>query len=246
MCSVKTVRVVKVGLSLYTVSMTYEQKDCPSCGQSYKSLGKHIASSTCEYPTISSENETMLKGCILGDGTFHYRGEEKAGMHWQHTNKEYLEWIDKRLGYMSNGVKLKQTSQELEDQESGEFAGDNPEYKDIYELLTMRHPGLQGLVPIDDGRPVVKEQMRIRPELLRTWYCADGTLSRGGSQPRSIIYITRSEKVLHMIEYMFERDVGVSPNVYVEHGHLQFTHKDTIELLEYMGEAPPGMEYKWI
>ena len=75
------------------------------------------------------------------------------------------------------------------------------------------------------------------------WYCGDGSLYSRSSGGRAEIACAneadRLDKVADLI-----RDQGF--DVYVKSETIEVTSRDTPAFLDWMGEAPPGFEYKWL
>jgi len=119
-----------------------DEERCPYCGQWYSQINSHWNQSECQYPSISPYKIELIKGMVLGDGSMHTNvGNFRA----YNTNKMFLEWLDKELGWLTSGVSMMQTAVKSARTTRESFGGETqPEDSlDIYCLRSRTHPQLQ-------------------------------------------------------------------------------------------------------
>lgn len=85
--------------------------------------------------------------------------------------------------------------------------------------------------------------LSLSPTKVKFWYVSDGYLDVGRWGRPRIEIKTRNEK--DRVEYLVDlfEEVGFSP--VFRRNELRFTCDDTERLVEWMGDYPPGFEYKW-
>lgn len=221
---------------------------CPSCGEDFQRLGLHWWHGTCPYPKISPEQQEMLTGLLLGDGSIpNQQGGHNSIYHLPMTNRTFLEWFDSCMGILTTGVRLKKTAAELaiNNRESGFSPKAKAEnYHDMYTVWTRTHPFFNDLREwYDSGEKRFPQNLELTPKMTKYWYVCDGYLDVGRwGRPRIEIKArnerTRQKQLLSMFD-----DVGFDPTF--KRSEISFTCDETEELIEWMGDAPPGFEYKW-
>src|SRR6056297_1454358 len=111
---------------------------CPRCGKVYERLGQHWSmSNSCSHPTIPDSWIELLVGILMGDGTIHDPPSAKnLRIEVTNINKTFLEWIDEKLSWLSNGVALRRTAEEIReenrDSQYERFASLDYEIRDQY------------------------------------------------------------------------------------------------------------------
>lgn len=225
------------------------------CNHQSESLGNHFHHSDHGYPDISQYRWEILVGHLMGDASYH--GNNKYGLiQWNMTNFDYMKWLKRELGWVCNEPTLHLTKEEqaknnfllkpednFVDRDHGMLSGDPDNYKDQYRSQTICHPLIDRLDWIKDGKKVFPDTLRLTPTMVKVWFCDDGGLSWGSKSPNAKITATSQIDRLGALSDKFE-DVVCRPKV-SSHGSLRFNKDETEELLEWMGEAPPGMEYKF-
>lgn len=207
-------------------------KTCPSCGNEYKSLGQHLsASNGCEYPEPTERQDSIIKGMMLGDGWInHHHDTGNPFFAVAMTNREFLKWLDAEMQPFTTGVK--------------DATGSDWSKKDYYKIRSMRSPVFEQYLNWYPGGEYERQPITADPIMMKMWYVSDGTLNnRDGRDPYIIISTHQSGDRELYFDTFFE-PVGTFPSR--DSGkQIGFTAEATEELLEYMGEAPPGFEYKW-
>ncbi|MEE6210772.1 hypothetical protein U3A55_11480 [Salarchaeum sp. III] len=222
---------------------------CPSCGEDFDRLGLHWWHGTCPYPEIEPEIEEILTGLLMGDGSIPVRRSGYTSLiHVPMTNRTFLEWLDDRLGILSTGVSLKKTASELAS--NNRQTGFSPtareeNYHDMYTLWSRTHPIFDEMRETwyPDGGKRFPGRLELTPTVAKFWYLCDGYLDFGSwGRPRLGIKARNEKERGEFLESLFDT-FDISPK-YRRH-ELRFSCDDTELLIEWMGEAPPGFEYKW-
>lgn len=233
----------------------YKGRKCPLCDHQSESLGQHFRHSDHGYPDIPPHKKEMLTGHVMGDAAY-CRGSKTGSLIWNMTNLEYMRWLKDELGWVCNSINLYRTSDEsaqlnfLEernfplDEEAYMLSSDPDDYKQVYQSYTVSHPWINKLDWLDDeGNKRFPETLRLTPLMVKVWYCDDGNLNwHETGRPVSKITATSQMNILESLANKFE-DVVCRPKV--SKGMLKFNVDETEELLQWMGEAPSGMEYKF-
>ncbi len=171
---------------------------------------------------------------MLGDG--HVRRKSENG-NPQFTvkmiNSTFLNWVGTELGLLSNGVK--------------EYSDPHPTNGTVYILTTVCHPQLEQLLNwYSSGEKRFPESLELSPLITKMWYVCDGDLTEDtrytGTRSRARISNFDQKNQIDLIRELFEK-AGIKFTE-AENG-FRFSADQTEELLEYMGEPPPGFEYKW-
>lgn len=208
----------------------------------------HLTDSELEEINVEIKNNEhkreVLIGCILGDGTVHKPPEKSARFTMEMVNKQFLEWLSEELGDIIGHLSQRATAEELADKnkEYG-YTVNKENYNDIYYLQSRAVPALNEFYEwYDSGQKRFPDSLNLTPTIAKIWYCCDGSLCEN---EYCVIYsaneIDRPEYLLNLFE-----DTPFNPSVHNGGGGvIQFTKEESRALLEWMGEAPPGFEYKW-
>lgn len=200
------------------------KKTCPSCGQRYERLAQHWAmSSVCDYPLLSDHTEQILMGILMGDGTVHSPpSANNARLEVTNINRHFLNWMDEELGWLSNGVRLKRTAEEIREENlrsnHDRFATADYAIRDQYVLTTARHPFVNELDNwYGDNQKRYPPDLKLNPTTLKLWYVCDGTLLWGNSghkRPQARIEVTNEADRPSYLKDLFA-DVGFHPQLTV-------------------------------
>lgn len=183
----------------------------------------------------------------MGDATVEDRGNS-GRMTIQNTNREFLEYIDDQLGIFSLGIKSYYTAEEHGDRVSNiadDDVSDNSNFKQPFEIKTRAHPYFKELYSwYETGKKQFPESLDFNPTVAKMWYCCDGSLITSDSQRPHARFYTKNERGRLDILVQYFRDHGLDARKY--EGAVGFTADETEQLLDWMGEPPDGMKYKWI
>lgn len=222
-----------------------ERVECPECNDTFSSIGRHWENKESHIPSLSDEQEQMFIGILMSDGSIHSPKNQNSRMLIKMTNKEYLQWLDDKLGILSTGVSKAKTAKEKakKDRESGwNKKAKTENYSDMYFVGTRRcsifnkyrrwYSSGQKRWPMND--------ITLTPTTLKHFFVGDGT--KAGSD---IIKIgckneaDREEKVRELFQ-----EVGFEISYFGSHS-FGFDQETSYRIFEYMGEPLPGFEYKW-
>ncbi len=166
-------------------------------------------------------------------------------------NKTFLEWIDEKLSWLSNGVALRRTAKEIReenrDSQYERFASLDYEIRDQYVLSTARHPELNQFADwYTDEQKRFPKEMRLTPRILKSWYVCDGHLSWGDKgHTRPQVWISADNEA-DRPEYMRSLFQPTRIDPKFNEGRLMLTSDETEWFFDYVGEPPSGFEYKFI
>ena len=186
----------------------------------------------------------------MGDGSVEAY-DNTGRMTLEMINKDFLEWVDSKLGSLSTGVKLKfsaETKAKLAE-EDPHIQTLNPEnYSDIYKLRTRRHPYFRKLREwYSSGCKRFPDDLELTPLITKMWFVCDGSLTKSThnkytATEQAYFYTSNeSDRIEDIADYF--RDLGLTPFCHPE--CIRFRKSDTRWLLDWMGSSPDGFEYKF-
>lgn len=200
----------------------------------------------CPYPEFEPWRKELITGLLLGDGSIP-TVDGNHSFRLPMINRRFLKWYDGRMGYLTTGVRLVHTADELAEsnRESG-FSpdADGEDYHDMYTVRTRAHPYFNELREwYWSGKKRFPNDLTLTPCRAKFWYLSDGYLDIGQwGRPRAEIKARNENDRTEFLLDLF-REHGFDP-LYIRN-EIRFTCDDTEDLIEWMGEPPPGFEYKW-
>mgnify|MGYP006271462653 FL=1 len=222
---------------------------CPTCTEEFKRVGSHWARGSCPYPQIPPRKQEMVLGLLMGDGSIPTQPDGRNGVfHVPMVNRQFLEWYDNRMGLFTTGVSLKKTAEELAEnnRESGFSPNAKAEnYHDMYTVWSRSHPYFTRLRSwYESGTKRIPVGFELTPEIAKFWYISDGFLDVDRDRtPRAEIRThTESDRSDFLLDLF--REHGFDPNF--RRGTVRFSRDETRSFLDWMGNPPPGFEYKWV
>jgi len=219
---------------------------CPVCDSSYKHLGKHFALSECGYPEIDSENLEILEGLLLGDGNISEPNSGNCVFRVSMINKEFLDWLDEELGWLSTGVKLSKTAEQSSDNDL--VRNGNPDdYSDVYRLNTVAHPVFNECREwYQSGKKRYPKCLELTPRMMEMWYVSDGHLNKNNQSARADIRVWNERDRPGVVRDIIDK-TGINGYRFSEsEGRLYFTVDGTEELINFIGNKTKGFEYKYV
>jgi hypothetical protein len=179
----------------------------------------------------------------MGDGGLAYTRGQVPCVETMMTNPKYVYGLWELFGALSTDHITYRTAQEVKNrrQKGGAVppsAGAKPQYR----WRTRKCPELMLLEPwYCSGGKVFPKGTSLTPATLKHWYSGDGgvNIHHGKCVITSVNEMDDFSNILSMFN-----DIGFSPNT--SGTHIYFTKEESHELLDYMGDPPPGFEHKWI
>lgn len=225
--------------------LTYRM-ECTECGGSFQRLASHWARSSCDYPTLTSSQKDVLDGLVMGDAYVVKNNTDLTPyLRVRMITPEYLYYLDSILSPISSGKPtLYMTAEESAEQaeSNGLRESADPEnYHPVYEWCTRSIPHLSKYDDwyLPEGK-VFPDNITMSPEKLRSWYCCDGTIQAN----RIAISCTNEMNNYTKLSNYFT-DIGL-PEPTWSQDNMRFSAEDTVTVFDYMGQASPGFEYKWL
>lgn len=229
---------------------------CPTCEEEFSALGQHWRLSDCPYPTLSEHQEEVITGLLMGDGTVH-RGNRNPRIVVCMITRPYLEFLDQIFPHLGTGVRKKATAEEeaKRHRESGFNPNANSDnYHDQYEWRTRTYPKFSSFESwYFTGEKLWPSKIKLTPVVLKHWYCGDGSFRNKNNQRYITIAMDNERENKRKVERYFKDGPGVEVSNWAEaereSGSIScsasFTVDDSRSLFKYMGNPPPGFEYKW-
>jgi hypothetical protein len=220
---------------------------CPNCGDEFVNMGQHWKSSNCEYPDLSDYQKDLLRGILMSDASIQFDDNNRLII--KMTTKKFLEWFVTQLSEICHDKYpvLYQSSEEAKESTKKSLGVDavdaDSEYKKKYQVLTRSHPFINNF---DDWYVPEKrfplDELELTPTVAKMWYCGDGNLddSKGYAGIRCSNEADRIDEVADLI-----REKGFDVNT-TTNGMIRVASSDTPAFLDWMGEAPPDFDYKWL
>lgn len=225
--------------------------ECHECGSTYERPGYHWSNGKCDYPEIPDDKGSLVLGLMLGDGTLRTHTSDPFVQTYM-INEQFLEWMDEQLEWLSTGVSLYRTAERSVElsQNNGHPDADVADYHDVYVMQTRTMPQFQPYTSWYENseRKRFADGITLSPIEAKVWYACDGSLNWDRRYPNSRPHATigvRSEmddikKVLDMFETStFDHVPRVDENT------IRFSVDETEDFLEWVGNSPPGFQYKW-
>jgi len=224
---------------------------CHQCDSTYQRIGYHWSNGRCDYPEIPDDKSSLVLGLMLGDGTLRTHTSDPFVQTYM-INEPFLEWMDEQLAWLSTGVSKYRTAQRSAElsQNNGHPDASVEDYHDVYVMQTRTMPQFQAYESwyANSDRKRFPDNIVLSPIEAKVWFACDGSLNWDRRYPNSRPHATigvRSEmddigKVLDMFE---QSTFGQAPRV--DENTIRFSVDETEDFLEWMGDAPPGFDYKW-
>lgn len=224
---------------------------CNECDRTFERPGYHWSNGSCEYPDIPDDKSALVLGLMLGDGTLR-RQTKSPFVQTYMINDSFLEWVDEQLAWLSTGVSLYRTDERSAElsRQNGNPTADVVDYHDVYVMQTRTMPQFAKYEPWysgGDGKRFA-DDITLSPIDMKVWFACDGSLNWDRRYPDSRPYATigasREMEDISAVCNMFERST-FAHQPRVDTNTIRFSVDETEDLLDWMGTAPPGFEYKW-
>mgnify|MGYP000267584302 CR=1 FL=1 len=211
--------------------------ECPSCGRGFKnrnSLGSHYIHNQDHKPEPTGRMIEIAKGWVLGDASY---PKSRGTLRCYNTNFEFMKWTKEQFGILAQDIFVEETKGSIEFIRDRQVTRD----KDLYRMYVSGYGGFMEIGEWYGDNKSFPEDLELTPLIVKVWYSCDGNLNnRQGRKPYARIssVLFDLDKVISSFE-----ELGFNPSKTGD--YVQFSSEDTLELLDWMGEPPSGMEYKW-
>lgn len=237
---------------------------CPDCNVPQKNPSQHLTKSDCQRPEISDVQEEMLKGLVMGDGSIIHHSKNWS-ISWGSINKEFMEWFDWRMGDL--GIEVYKSRSDLEERRK-QFTKNSShtreevmdfDFHEVYQWKTVTHPEINNIFNewVSEEQKKFPEDIDLTPISLCIWYCGDGGLvwdGNGNSSYVKISTVNESENIQNIIKSFNNK--GLYPEVHQQemegffdnphtYTSIAFFKRERDKFFDYIGQPPPGFEYKW-
>jgi len=221
-----------------------DEVECHECGEGYKGIGVHWANGSCSYPGFTDKEWEILTGLLMGDGCISSSGGEKPYLTVEITNSEYAYHLWNRFGNLSKDTINYITADEKEERAGYWDQFEGCDFRPTYSWATRAHPLLYLFESwYCTGEKVFPKGIELTPTVLKHWYVGDGSVEQQDRAGRCVITSANEMEDFTNILSMFD-DAGFTP--YTSGYKIIFNAEESRELLDYMGNPPPGFKHKWL
>lgn len=233
---------------------------CNSCGEVFSRISLHYNMSGCQYPDIIEQDEDLLVGMQMSDG--YLFNENTPYLGWRMTNLPFMVWFKDILNIETTKIRINLSAKRSHDKRGAyddrERFNNNTHWtntSDLYKCRTISHPSLSMLDWYTDSQKRFPDSIELNERVIKIWYCGDGSLKKYKDRKSIKVrlgVLNESDRV-GMIKSLFKK-YGLSlDNIYqYEYGdergdglRVSFSDKKSRSLLDKIGPAVPGFEYKW-
>lgn len=230
---------------------TSPKASCPDCGKTVASSGlqQHVHQTTCQSPEMTNRQLEIVKGLLMGDARGKWRNNgARFNVEMTMTNKTFLEWLNDELGYFANPVRHLSTPEELADKANrnpNRPNADPEDYKDTFKLAVRNVPATQHFSKwYKTGEKRFPSDLEITSTSAKMWYCSDGTMLWGNHSWRPRICAANEEGRDKFLKGLFWNAASLRASIEANY-RIAFPGREKHGFLNFMGDAPPGFEYKW-
>lgn len=218
----------------------------PGCNVECTDLGTHWwRSNDCDYPIPTDRQQEMFKGLLMGDGCIARHGEIDKNPRFtiQMVTESFLEWVHSEMYPLTTGVKLTDSNTASERTKTLQATGfATGECQDVYTLESRGLPWLENLADwYSSGKKRFPDNLELTPMVARMWYVSDGGLMHNHTSQLQIASVNESSRQQFLLDLL--NDVGFDG--YATKNKIVLNQSDRDQFLDWMGDAPPGFEYKW-
>lgn len=160
----------------------------------------------------------------MGDGSIDQRNRNNPRFTLTNTNLDYSVYVYQKLQPFATIRKTKREN-----------------HKDVYSV-SVTHPYNKNLSEWYSSGEKKFPNIDLNQIILKHWYCCDGCKQKSGDFYRFHIGAKNEVGRKEFIEKLFEK---IGFDVTMSNYDIYANHYDSVDIWEYMGEPPNGMEYKW-
>lgn len=225
--------------------MSKRNKSCPECDEQYSDLGTHWRYNPSHRYNISKEQEDIVTGLLMGDGTLQ-RNTKNAYPVVIMTNLEFLNWINNKFDCMTTGVNTHITSEKsAENAKSLNPKASSDNYSPQYRVRFRAHPNFNKYRNwyTENGKrwPIDRDYTLLTFKVL---YCCDGCFANSGTsrelQLAASNELVDKKRISHILNIF-----GLPEPNRMSEELIVWGAKESSEIFERIGEPLPGFEYKW-
>lgn len=224
---------------------------CHSCDTEYERPGYHWSNGSCSYPQLPYLKSAIVYGLMLGDGTLRTHTSCPFVQTYM-INERFLQWVDEELAWLSTGVSLYRTADKSAEvsRNNGHPGADAENYHDVYVMQTRTMPEFRRYLSWYDDSETKRfpQDATLDPTSAKVWYACDGSLNWDrrypNSRPHATIGVKNEMDDISTVLDMFDNSTFHHiPRV--DRNTIRFSVDETEDFLDWMGDAPPGFQYKW-
>lgn len=224
------------------------EKECHQCNSYFSRISAHWEASNCSYPNLSNYVKDLLTGILMSDGHLN-RQHKSPHMMIKMVNLPFLKWFSDELEILSNGVHFSMTAKQsaMQNINSGfQSEAEWQNYADVYYLSTIAHPWLHELDWYTKCGKQFPDSLQLSDDIVKMWYCGDGNLKK--DTPSMNITALNESDNFTLINNLFKEwgmPIDRIDKTNGKNSTLSFNKQKTYKLLDKIGPAVPGFEYKW-
>jgi len=233
-----------------------EKYTCPDCGNEYERIATHWHSADCQ-PKMSKRQKEIVEGIFMGDAWLE-TDSKKPRISITMINEEYLKYLHKELKPYSNGVRMKNTAKKSAEHAKNVLGttGKEKNYSNLYRMNMSTQSYFEKYKNWynKNSTKIFPKGLELTPLKLKHWFVCDGCFQlSNGTTPYLTIGISDQIGQENRIRNMFSNigidighfNTGERPEMGTQFLNVFFNKDSTMEIFDYIGEAPPGFEYKF-
>lgn len=225
------------------------EKQCPECGESYKSLGIHFSYNEDHRPELTTKQREIIIGSLLGDGGYNQRD---GNFRWQGMIVQpYLKWLQNQFNPHARSITKHENPTSAAQSLSEQFNKNNVDCSQQFTLATLPHPQLSFCEEwgYSNGGFEINfpDNFNLTPTTLKIWYISDGSISWYNNEHCDVrIYNTEQIHRTTFLENLFNKiDISVT----VGDDVIRVLPTEINDFFKYIGDPPTnsdaGFKYKW-
>lgn len=194
--------------------------------------------------SITDYQKNIMWGLLMGDGWIDTEEGKTSKMAVEMVNKDFLLWVENELDDIVSSFEMRSTAEELAAKNrSYGYTVNEENYNDMWRIKTRSLEYFDTLRKwYSSGVKRFPNDLELNAITLKVWYCCDGSFVQN---EYPVIYSSDQSDVRDSVLSLFD-DIDVNPSFTDGGGGtIQFKRDDCTNFFEYVGEPPPGFEYKW-
>ena len=210
----------------------------------FTTIGRHWGKSECAPPELTDLQNELATGILMGDAWVRKQEHRtNPGLMLTMTNESFVSWIADQFDPIANEVSMTRSAEK-----SAEYIDAEPEDCGDQYTVRMTHEEFDEFYQWYASGEKVFPNIDLTPTIAKMWYVCDGGLvwpGDGSNGAAAVITASNESERLRDLANWFA-DAGVPrPDVVPGNSWLKWKVEERKELLSWLGNAPPGFEYKW-